>query len=189
MGNYPVWAKVGSMDMGNQPYEDRPYLVQGVPWVLLFQGHNALHGAYWHDSFGRKKSHGCVNLAPLDARWVFEWAGPSMREGWSGMLPEDLQRSVTVHVRDSSRAPGRQWTQERKIGPPDREKEARLAQEADERRAREAEELAQSANFLPHPENTPPPPGPSKIESGPPPALNKLPPPPPKQDRAGGVAN
>ncbi|MCA9712590.1 MAG: L,D-transpeptidase, partial [Myxococcales bacterium] len=39
LGNYPVWAKVASMDMANQEYEDKPYMVQGVPWVLLFQGH------------------------------------------------------------------------------------------------------------------------------------------------------
>jgi lipoprotein-anchoring transpeptidase ErfK/SrfK len=183
LGNYPIWAKVGSMDMGNQPYEDRPYLVQGVPWVLLFQGHNALHGAYWHDSFGRKKSHGCVNLAPLDARWVFEWTGPAMREGWSGLLPTDLQRSATVHVRDSSRTEGQRWTQQRRIGPPDRKAEALLAEEASERRAREQVEAAKTANFLPHPENTPPPGAPKRLEEGPPPSLSRLPAGPPEDEK------
>ena len=103
-GNYPVWAKVASMTMANQAYEDKPYMVQGVPWVLLFQGHNALHGAYWHDRFGNKKSHGCVNLAPHDARWMFEWTGPRLPRGWTGYLPSDLRRSPVVHVRDSSLA-------------------------------------------------------------------------------------
>lgn len=134
LGNYPIWAKVASVDMNNQDYEDNAYLVQGVPWVLFFQGHNALHGAYWHDGFGRKKSHGCVNLAPLDARFVFEWALPEMARGWTGLLPASLDESVIVHVRDSSRPEGQQFTQERRIGPPDREEEQRKLEAALARR-------------------------------------------------------
>lgn len=139
LGNYPIWAKVASMDMSNQDYEDRPYMVQGVPWVLLFQGHNALHGAYWHDRFGNRKSHGCVNLAPLDARWVFEWTGPAMPPGWTGFLPNDLKRGVVVHVRDSSRPPGEQFTQQRPWGPPDPEEEKHKLEAAEKRRAALAE--------------------------------------------------
>jgi lipoprotein-anchoring transpeptidase ErfK/SrfK len=143
LGNYPVWAKVASMDMANQDYEDKPYMVQGVPWVLLFQGHNALHGAYWHDRFGNRKSHGCVNLAPLDARWMFEWTGPTMPAGWTGYLPSDLGKSPVVHVRDSSKPEGATFTQERPTGPPDREQERKKAEAAEQRRAlaatREAE--------------------------------------------------
>jgi hypothetical protein len=119
--------------MANQAYEDKPYMVQGVPWVLLFQGHNALHGAYWHDRFGNRKSHGCVNLAPYDARWVFEWTGPMLPAGWTGYLPSDLRRSVVVHVRDSSRVD--EFSQDRPIGPPDREAEKARAEAAEQRRA------------------------------------------------------
>lgn len=133
LGNYPVWAKVASIDMSNQGYEDEAYLVQGVPWVVLFQGHNALHGAYWHDRFGQRRSHGCVNLAPRDARWVFEWFGPALPAGWTGFLPPDLHRSPTVHVRDSSRP--QSFTQERPWGPPDTEEERKRLVEAEERRA------------------------------------------------------
>ncbi len=136
-GNYPIWAKVTSMKMGNQTYEDKPYLVEGVPWVLLFQGHNALHGAYWHDAFGVRKSHGCVNLSPMDARWVFNWALPAMARGWTGLLPM-LARSVVVHVRNSHLAPDERFVQERPVGPPDREEEARRVQEAEVRRGADA---------------------------------------------------
>ncbi len=132
-GNYPIWAKVASTTMANQAYENKPYMVQGVPWVLLFQGHNALHGAYWHDRFGNRKSHGCVNLAPYDARWVFEWTGPTLPAGWTGYLPEDLRRSVVVHVRDSSRSD--EFEQDRPIGPPDREAAKARAEAAEQRRA------------------------------------------------------
>lgn len=135
LGNYPVWAKVASMDMANQDYEDKPYMVQGVPYVLLFQGHNALHGAYWHDRFGNRKSHGCVNLAPLDAHYLFEWAGPTMPLGWTGYLPYDLHKSPVVHVRDSSKPQDMTFTQMRPWGPPDREDEQAKLQAAEERRA------------------------------------------------------
>jgi lipoprotein-anchoring transpeptidase ErfK/SrfK len=132
-GNYPIWAKVATTTMDNQSYEDDPYMVQGVPWVLLFQAHNALHGAYWHNKFGNRKSHGCVNLAPYDARWLFEWSGPMLPHGWTGYLPSDLRRSTIVHVRDSSRAD--MFEQDRPIGPPDRELEKARAEEAELRRA------------------------------------------------------
>jgi len=139
LGNYPVWAKVASMDMSNQDYEDKPYMVQGVPWVLLFQGHNALHGAYWHDRFGNRKSHGCVNLAPVDARWAFEWAGPTLPSGWTGYLPSDLARSPVVHVRDTSKEPGATFNQQRPVGPPDMVAERARSKAAAERRASLAE--------------------------------------------------
>ena len=50
------------------------YLIQDVPHILYYQGSWALHGAYWHDNFGTPSSHGCVNLSPADAEWVFNWA-------------------------------------------------------------------------------------------------------------------
>lgn len=137
-GNYPIWAKVASMTMANQDYEDKPYMVEHVPWVLLFQGHNAIHGAYWHDRFGHRRSHGCVNLAPRDARWVFEWVAPTLPLGWTGYIPGDLERSVVVHVRDSSLPPGEAFIQERPIGPPDREEEKRKLELAEQRRAEQA---------------------------------------------------
>ncbi len=50
------------------------YLLENVPWTMYFDGGNALHGAYWHSSFGYPRTHGCVNLALADAHWLFDWA-------------------------------------------------------------------------------------------------------------------
>ncbi|HEY7957812.1 MAG TPA: L,D-transpeptidase [Polyangia bacterium] len=133
MGTYPVWAKVSAITMKNQPYEDKEYFVNKVPWVTFFQWHNAIHGAYWHDRFGVTKSHGCVNVAPIDAKQVFEWVSPPLPPGWSGLRPVDLLLSPTVVVRNSHMR--RQFRQDRPIGPPDRELESERAKEADERRA------------------------------------------------------
>jgi lipoprotein-anchoring transpeptidase ErfK/SrfK len=62
-------VSVGSEGQGNQ------YLVTDVPNVLYINYEaEALHGAYWHNNFGYRMSHGCINL-PLDvAAFIYEWA-------------------------------------------------------------------------------------------------------------------
>ena len=40
---------------------------------MYFNGGESLHGTYWHDSFGYRRSRGCVNLSISDARWLYEW--------------------------------------------------------------------------------------------------------------------
>jgi len=49
------------------------YYLEDVPWVMYYDDARALHGAYWHNNFGYQQSHGCVNLSPADAQWLFEW--------------------------------------------------------------------------------------------------------------------
>jgi lipoprotein-anchoring transpeptidase ErfK/SrfK len=137
LGNYPVWARVTAISMKSQPYDDHPYFVNMVPWSTFFQAHNAIHGAYWHDRFGAVKSHGCINVAPLDARFIFEWLDPKVPPGWTSLRPVDLRDSPTLHVWDSHRRPT--FKQERPIGPPDRDDEAERLEEAEKRRAESAE--------------------------------------------------
>lgn len=51
------------------------YDLPGVPWNLYFTEQGAvIHGAYWHDDFGKPHSHGCVNLSPVDAEKLYNWA-------------------------------------------------------------------------------------------------------------------
>ena len=78
-GSYHVLSKLPSQTMegvlGGQYYN-----VPDVPDVMYFtdRGH-ALHGTYWHNSFGTPMSHGCVNL-PMDvADWMYQWAPVGMR--------------------------------------------------------------------------------------------------------------
>lgn len=54
----------------DQQYYDLP----GVPWNLYFtDGGAVIHGAYWHNSFGVKYSHGCVNILPAEAHKLYHW--------------------------------------------------------------------------------------------------------------------
>lgn len=50
------------------------YYIEEVPWTMYFDDQIALHGAYWHDGFGFRRSHGCVNMSVTDAHWLYEWA-------------------------------------------------------------------------------------------------------------------
>ncbi len=58
---------------GGSPARGSSYYLEDVPWLTYFHGGYALHGAYWHDSFGRPRSHGCVNLSLYDAWWLYLW--------------------------------------------------------------------------------------------------------------------
>ena len=75
-GTFQVWAKLDAGRMSGTYLADRRdyYFLEDVPWILYYDGDRALHGAYWHDNFGIRSSHGCVNLSPLDARWLFNFA-------------------------------------------------------------------------------------------------------------------
>jgi hypothetical protein len=78
---------------------DHEFELRDVPWVMYFQGGYALHGAYWHDDFGRARSHGCVNLSPVDARYVFHWSSPDVPEHWHGVeAGEVLDKGTIVHI-------------------------------------------------------------------------------------------
>lgn len=50
------------------------YYLQEVPWTMFFDADIALHGTYWHDGFGYRQSHGCVNLSIMDSHWLYNWS-------------------------------------------------------------------------------------------------------------------
>jgi hypothetical protein len=78
---------------------DSEFELRDVPWVMYFKGGYALHGAYWHDDFGLARSHGCVNLSPIDARHVFEWSQPDVPEHWHGAYAsEGFGSGTLVHI-------------------------------------------------------------------------------------------
>lgn len=73
-GLFQVWLRVRQGKMSGGYNRPDYYFLEDVPWSMYFNKDIALHTAYWHDGFGYKRSHGCVNLAPLDAQWLYEWA-------------------------------------------------------------------------------------------------------------------
>ncbi len=69
-----------------------------VQYVQNFHGPHALHGAYWHDGWGEKKSGGCINLAPVDAQRLFGWTEPRVPDDWYGMRSVKEMGPATVVV-------------------------------------------------------------------------------------------
>lgn len=98
-GSFRIREKHVTDTMDDDNSNDGTYRIEDVPWVMYFEKSYALHGAFWHSSFGRERSHGCVNLTPHDAKHVFHWAGPVLPEGWHGVAAktENPGTRIVVH--------------------------------------------------------------------------------------------
>ncbi|MFC2023678.1 L,D-transpeptidase family protein [Chloroflexota bacterium] len=68
-GRFKIYAKYRSIRMRGPGYN-----LPNVPWTMFFYKDYAIHGTYWHNSFGHPMSHGCVNLKTEHAKWLFQWA-------------------------------------------------------------------------------------------------------------------
>lgn len=91
-GLFTVYARHEEWDMWGGEVGDDYYYLQDVPHTMFFDRDIALHGAYWHDNFGEVRSHGCVNLPPRSAEWIFYW---------SENAPDDTLW-VSVHTSEES---------------------------------------------------------------------------------------
>jgi lipoprotein-anchoring transpeptidase ErfK/SrfK len=70
-----------------------------VPHVQYFHAGYALHAAYWHGEYGRPRSHGCVNLSPIDAYRVFQWTEPQLPQHWHSVgAGETMGEGTLVHI-------------------------------------------------------------------------------------------
>jgi hypothetical protein len=75
-GLFRVFMKVRQAKMSGREGKPDYYFLEDVQYAMYFNRDMALHGAYWHDKFGFKHSHGCVNLPPADALWLWNWTTP-----------------------------------------------------------------------------------------------------------------
>jgi len=98
-GVYRLSRKVGERTMNSMADSADSYSVAKVPWTAYFATGYALHAAYWHDGFGNRKSHGCVNLSPLDARALYAWTAPLVRPGWTEVYGHEDQPGSVVQIR------------------------------------------------------------------------------------------
>jgi hypothetical protein len=96
-GTFMIHAKDLSSTMDGEEDKTDSFELRDVPFVQYFHKGYALHGTYWHDEFGRIRSHGCVNLAPIDSAWLFEWTDPHVPAGWHGALNKD--RGTAIQIR------------------------------------------------------------------------------------------
>jgi len=80
VGGQAVAWKLISIHMAANTGSDSGYDTMAVPWPVFFNTNAgaAVHGVFWHNDFGVRRSHGCVNLLPEDAKWVFRWTHPAI---------------------------------------------------------------------------------------------------------------
>jgi hypothetical protein len=69
------------------------YSTPAVPWSTFISGEGiAIHGAFWHNAFGEKRSHGCINVTPEHAKWIFRWTTP-----YVSLTQSELRMSLPDH--------------------------------------------------------------------------------------------
>jgi lipoprotein-anchoring transpeptidase ErfK/SrfK len=77
------------------------FQLRDVPYIQYFESGYAIHAAYWHDVFGTPRSHGCVNVSPVDAHRLFLWTDPPVPEGWHAInTGEEMGEGTTVIVHE-----------------------------------------------------------------------------------------
>lgn len=106
-GEFRIWIKLRAAKMsGGTKGTSSYYYLPNVPYIMYFEGSVAprakgfgLHGAYWHNDFGRPKSHGCVNLPIPEAEKLYHWVSPNLPEGKNTAYSsdEDPGTRIVIH--------------------------------------------------------------------------------------------
>ncbi len=73
-GTFRIYWKLPQQNMTGNSRWYGYYNLKNVPSVMYFYQGYAIHGAYWHYNFGRRASHGCINVPPAVAKWMYDWA-------------------------------------------------------------------------------------------------------------------
>ncbi|MCY3573705.1 MAG: L,D-transpeptidase [Chloroflexi bacterium] len=97
-GSFTIWARLENDSMRGATGAPEAYALEQVPWVMYFDGDISLHGSYWHDDFGYRRSHGCVNLSISDARWLYEWTAQGTPDAAGEALNHVLVYSSGVYA-------------------------------------------------------------------------------------------
>jgi L,D-transpeptidase catalytic domain len=118
VGTFKIQSKQPIARMQGDDYD-----VPDVPNTMYYSGSYAIHGAYWHNNFGTPVSHGCTNVAPNHAKWLFEWASVG-----TPVVVHDGKTAIgSPDVKPSDKTPDK--TPEKRPEPSEQNKEEPLATE------------------------------------------------------------
>jgi hypothetical protein len=99
LGSYRITFKDRAATMAPMT-KPRTFWAADVPFTQYFRAPFAIHGVYWHETFGEPMSAGCINVSPIDAAYLFSWTDPPVPEGWQGVAgagaPQNGPSSVVV---------------------------------------------------------------------------------------------
>jgi hypothetical protein len=94
-----IASKLERATMNSDATAEDVYSVADVPWTMYYDRSFALHTSYWHNGFGGTRSHGCINLAPHDARVLYHWSSPDIPAGWTAVYGDETTPGSLVRVR------------------------------------------------------------------------------------------
>lgn len=78
-GSFKTFYKRPSRHMAAGDIAASGFDLPGVPWVqYITEGGISFHGTFWHNDFGRPRSHGCINLSIQAAKWLYRWTSPQV---------------------------------------------------------------------------------------------------------------
>lgn len=81
IGEFRVERKQPTRHMASNA-EGNAFDLPGVPWVCYISWTGvSVHGTYWHHNYGTPQSHGCINLTPENALWIYRWTDPVVELG------------------------------------------------------------------------------------------------------------
>ena len=81
-GDYITYHKRPTRHMARGDLASSGFDLPGVPWVTYIRENGtSFHGTYWHNDYGRPRSHGCINMTPQAAKWLYRWTTPSVPPG------------------------------------------------------------------------------------------------------------
>ena len=79
VGNFITYHKRPTRHMANGDIASNGFDFPGVPWVLyITESGISFHGTYWHNDYGIPHSHGCINMTPQAAKWLYRWTLPAV---------------------------------------------------------------------------------------------------------------
>jgi hypothetical protein len=97
LGWFQTFHKRPTYHMTGGADETTMFDLPGVPWDSYITDTGvAIHGTYWHNDFGHPHSHGCINMTPQDARWVYRWSLPGVPPGERMILDPGVGTRVQV---------------------------------------------------------------------------------------------
>jgi hypothetical protein len=87
----PTYHMTGGYD------DSTTFDLPGVPWdSYITDSGVAIHGTYWHNDFGHPHSHGCINMTPQDAKWIYRWTLPTVAPGERLILRPGIGTRVMI---------------------------------------------------------------------------------------------
>jgi hypothetical protein len=108
-GLFHIYARTAAMTMRGPPGANPPLYVFDTTWVMFFNGHQGLHAMPYHNDFGIKRTHGCVNVPPGDELWLWNWVNQTAADwdpnGTTDFFVDYPDRAPWVYVYESGAIP------------------------------------------------------------------------------------